>query len=80
MTDLNCKDAKAHVYDFLAQELSEDLRESVNSHLKDCNNCAGEYAVELQISSFISSSSLNAVTTDELVNRAYAQIESEEEL
>jgi mycothiol system anti-sigma-R factor len=78
MSNVTCKEAKDKVYDYLAQEVSHETRESINIHLKDCVGCAGEYAVELQISSLISSSSLNSTSTDELVNRAFAQIELEE--
>jgi len=79
MSNITCKDAKANVYDYLAQEVSDETRESITVHLRDCVDCAGEYSLELQISSFISASSLNSNSTDDLVNRAYAQIELEEE-
>jgi hypothetical protein len=79
MSEANCKQAKEKVYDYLAQELDEESKVEINLHLKSCINCAGEYAVELQISSFISSSSLNKITTDELVSKAFAQLDSEEE-
>jgi anti-sigma factor (TIGR02949 family) len=79
MSEVTCKDAKEKVYDYLAQEVDDELKTAINDHLKDCVNCAGEYAIELQISSFISSSSLSRVSTEELVSRAYLQIESEEE-
>ncbi len=79
MSNITCKDAKANVYDYLAQEVSDETRESITAHLRDCVDCAGEYSLELQISSFISASSLNSNSTDDLVNRAYAQIELEEE-
>jgi anti-sigma factor (TIGR02949 family) len=79
MSDVTCKEAKEKVYDYLAQEVDDDTKTSINGHLKDCVTCAGEYAIELQISSFISSSSLSRISTEELVSRAYLQIESEEE-
>lgn len=79
MSDVTCKEAKEKVYDYLAQEVDDDTKNSINGHLKDCVTCAGEYAIELQISSFISSSSLSRISTEELVSRAYLQVESEEE-
>jgi len=77
MSEVTCKDAKEKVYDYLAQEVDDELKTAINDHLKDCVTCAGEYAIELQISSFISSSSLNRVSTEELVERAYSQLEND---
>jgi len=63
MSENNCKDTLAKVFDFLANDLEDADRTQVTSHLGQCDTCKQEYALEIKISELITSSSLNAQAT-----------------
>lgn len=59
MTDCGCKEAKARVFDYLADELEKESKHEVDQHLARCEACQADYEIEKKISKLISISSQN---------------------
>jgi mycothiol system anti-sigma-R factor len=60
MSENNCKDSLNKVFEFLANDLAESEMTKVREHLKGCESCKKEFAIESKISKLISSSSTDA--------------------
>jgi len=70
MTVFNCQQVLDKATFYLDNEVTEDDKLAIDSHLGECKSCAEEYAVEARISSMIISSDWNPIRTEDLVQQA----------
>lgn len=70
MTVFNCQQVLDKATFYLDNEVIEDEKVAIDSHLRECKACAEEYAVEARISSMIISSDWNPISTEDLVQQA----------
>ena len=75
MTDCGCHEAKARVFDYLADELEETKKQEVDSHLVNCEICQVNYEIEKKISKLISTSSSNS--SSDFVSRIQIKLQNE---
>ena len=75
MSDNNCEFTLGKVFDFLGNELEEVEKNQVKNHLRECDGCRKEYAIESKISSLISNSSIDAQTS--FASKMQSRLQSE---
>jgi mycothiol system anti-sigma-R factor len=75
MSENNCKDTLAKVFDFLANDLQDNDKNQVKDHLSTCEPCNKEFAIESKISSLISHSSIDAQTS--FASKMQSRLQSE---
>jgi len=75
MSENNCEFALGKVFDFLGNELEEAEKNQVKNHLRECDGCRKEYAIESKISSLISNSSIDAQTS--FASKMQSRLQSE---
>jgi phage-related protein len=76
MSENNCEYTLGKVFDFLGNDLEEAEKNQVKNHLRECEGCRKEFAIESRISTLISSSSIDAQTsfTSKMQSRLQSEI------
>ncbi|MFZ4117433.1 MAG: zf-HC2 domain-containing protein [Rhodoluna sp.] len=76
MSENNCEYTLGKVFDFLGNDLEEAEKNQVKNHLRECEGCRKEFAIESKISTLISSSSIDAQTsfTSKMQSRLQSEI------
>lgn len=75
MSKNNCKITLGKVFDFLANDLEAGDMDQVKNHLRECDSCRKEFAIESKISSLISNSSIDAQTS--FASKMQSRLQSE---
>lgn len=75
MSENNCEYTLGKVFDFLGNDLEEAEKNQVKNHLRECENCRKEFAIESKISSLISNSSIDAQTS--FASKMQSRLQSE---
>ena len=76
MSENNCEYTLGKVFDFLGNDLEEAEKNQVKNHLRECEGCRKEFAIESKISTLISSSSIDVQTsfTSKMQSRLQSEI------
>jgi predicted anti-sigma-YlaC factor YlaD len=75
MSENKCEYTLGKVFDFLGNDLEEAEKNQVKNHLRECENCRKEFAIESKISSLISNSSIDAQTS--FASKMQSRLQSE---
>ena len=70
MTVFNCQQVLEKATFYVDNEVTDDEKVAIDSHLRSCKGCAEEYAIEVRISSMLLSSAWNPISTEDLVKKA----------
>lgn len=70
MTVFNCQQVLEKATFYVDNEVTEEEKVAIDTHLRSCKSCAQEYAIEVKISSMLLSSSWNPISTEDLVKKA----------
>lgn len=79
MSLFDCNLVMEKIFEYLDQELEITDKKRIDEHLAECQNCRSEFLLENQISNKIISSSWNQASTNELVERSFMKLNSEED-
>ena len=71
---MNCPEAIEHLYSFLDEELTVDLKTEVLVHLEGCEGCFGHYEFERAFLLFLQARCKAQAAPPELRRRVFEQV------
>jgi len=78
MTNFNCEETQMRVFDYLSNELDDETKQQVKSHLAECSKCELEFEIERKISRIVSSSSSDPIASARFFSQVSDRLRSEE--
>jgi len=66
------------VFDYLSNELDDETKQQVKSHLAECSKCELEFEIERKISRIVSSSSSDPIASARFFSQVSDRLRSEE--
>ena len=71
---MNCREVLQHLYEYLDNELTDDVVEKINDHLEACKSCFDQYEFEKLLHKLIVKKGGVSVETEHLKSRVLNQI------
>ncbi len=75
--DIDCDKAVEHLYLYLDQELSGEVRAAVRVHLETCEDCSGHFEFEAVFLKFVETRCRGQCAPDELRRRIFDKLRQE---